>query len=159
MFTNILWATDGSEQADRALDYAVQIADREHGRLHVVHVVERLVGGRASGADAHLDEHDLIIKVKAQTARIAADHDIRTTAHIVPEAAGHVAARIADVAAEAGVDLIVVGTRGRSALGGLVLGSVTQRLLHVAGCPVLAVPAGAPVAAAEPPTDALPVAG
>jgi nucleotide-binding universal stress UspA family protein len=36
--------------------------------------------------------------------------------------------------------VIVVGTRGRTPLAGLVLGGVTQRLLHIAPCPVLAVP-------------------
>ena len=36
--------------------------------------------------------------------------------------------------------MIVVGTRGRTALSGLLLGGVTQRLLHIAPCPVLAVP-------------------
>jgi nucleotide-binding universal stress UspA family protein len=40
-----------------------------------------------------------------------------------------------------GADVVVVGTRGHTAIGGLLLGSVTQRLLHVAPCPVLAVPA------------------
>jgi nucleotide-binding universal stress UspA family protein len=53
-------------------------------------------------------------------------------------AAGHV---IADLARERQADVIVVGTRGHTALGGLLLGSVTQRLLHIAPCPVLAVPA------------------
>ena len=47
---------------------------------------------------------------------------------------------IAEEAKEAGADLIVVGTRGHTALAGLLLGSVTQRLLHIAPCPVLAVP-------------------
>ena len=47
---------------------------------------------------------------------------------------------LADVAKEEHADLIVVGTRGHTALGGLLLGSVTQRLLHIAPCPVLAVP-------------------
>ena len=54
---------------------------------------------------------------------------------------GGPARSIADVADEVGADLIVVGTRGHSALAGVFLGSVTQKLLHLAGCPVLCVPA------------------
>jgi nucleotide-binding universal stress UspA family protein len=54
---------------------------------------------------------------------------------------GVAAHAIAEAAEKDGADLIVVGTRGHSALGGLLRGSVTQRLLHLAPCPVLAVPA------------------
>jgi nucleotide-binding universal stress UspA family protein len=51
---------------------------------------------------------------------------------------------IAEIAAKADADLIVVGTRGHSAVGGLLVGSVTQRLLQIADQPVLAVPPSAP---------------
>jgi hypothetical protein len=61
--------------------------------------------------------------------------------HIGPQPAHE----IADVAREVGADLIVIGTRGHTPIAGLSLGSVTLRLLHVAPCPVLAVPAIATV--------------
>jgi nucleotide-binding universal stress UspA family protein len=140
MFTNIVWATDGSENADRALDYATAIADREHSHLHVVHIVEMLVGGRVAGQKVFLNEDQIDAKIKEQARQASAEHGLQATVRITSSGTGSIANRVAEVAADNSADLIVVGTRGHSALGGLMLGSVTQRLLHVAGCPVLAIP-------------------
>jgi nucleotide-binding universal stress UspA family protein len=140
MFSNIVWATDGSEHADLALDYATRLARTEQSELHVVHIVETIVGGRVAGQHAHLNEDQLDAKIKAQAGRISAEHGIQATVHMTPSGIGNIADGIAGIAAGCGADLIVVGTRGHSPIGGLVLGSVTQRLLHVAPCPVLAVP-------------------
>jgi nucleotide-binding universal stress UspA family protein len=60
---------------------------------------------------------------------------------IVGDVGSRPAHEVANTAREVGADLIVVGTRGRTAIGGLLLGSVTNRLLHIAPCPVLVVPA------------------
>src|SRR5665213_4411081 len=49
MFTNIFWATDGSEHADRALQYAADIAQSDGAELHVVHVIEKLPGAQVAG--------------------------------------------------------------------------------------------------------------
>ncbi len=52
---------------------------------------------------------------------------------------GHGARTIADYAAERGVDLIVMGTHGRTGVAHLLLGSVAERLVRTASCPVLTV--------------------
>jgi nucleotide-binding universal stress UspA family protein len=140
MFSNIVWATDGSEHADRALDYATRLADSERAELHVVHIVEMLVGGRVAGQRAFLNEDQVDAKIKAQAQEVSLQYGIQTTVHMTPSGMSNIADRIAEIAADSRADLIVVGTRGHSTIGGLVLGSVTQRLLHVASCPVLAVP-------------------
>jgi nucleotide-binding universal stress UspA family protein len=140
MFTNVVWATDGSEYADRALEYAAQIAQNEGATLHSAHVIEKLAGGRASGHDARLDENEIAAKIKQQIAAVAAARGIETATHVKVGKTGEAAQRIAEIATEAGADLIVVGTRGHSAIEGLMLGSVTQHLLRLTPCPVLAVP-------------------
>lgn len=140
MFSNIVWATDGSEHADRALDYATRLADNERARLHVVHIVETIVGGRVAGQNALLNEDQLDAKIQAQAREVSRQYRIETTVDMTPSGISNIADCIAEIAADSSADLIVVGTRGHSRIRGLMLGSVTQRLLHVASCPVLAVP-------------------
>jgi nucleotide-binding universal stress UspA family protein len=138
MFQVIIWSSDGSEHADRALEYARQLAEANSARLVAVHVKEVTVG-RAAGYPIQIDEEELEQKIQGQTkdlkdAGVDASYEQRNTT------AGGAAHAIADAAKEAGAELIVVGTRGQGPISGLLLGSVTQRLLHVAPCPVLAVP-------------------
>jgi nucleotide-binding universal stress UspA family protein len=140
MFKKVIWATDGSEHADRALRPAVQVATSDGAELIVVHVVEKLMGGRASGVNAFVNEDEIKAKVERQAKAIAAETGVRTSTHVVAGLGNRIGDRIADVAQDAGADLIVVGTRGHGALGSFVLGGVTQRLLHVSPCPVLSVP-------------------
>jgi nucleotide-binding universal stress UspA family protein len=139
MFTHMLCATDVSDNGDRALDYAVRIAAEEGAELHIVHVIERLATGRAAGQLARVDEPERYDKLKHLASEISA-RGIKTTLHRPYANVGDIADCVSRIAGENDVDLIVVGTRGHSALVGAVLGSVTQRLLHVSPCPVLAVP-------------------
>lgn len=138
MFDVIVWATDGSANADLALDYVKKLADGGKSRVVAVHVREVLVG-RAGGL-VNLDEDEIRQKVQGQVNDLKqAGIDASLQAHSGP--AGHTAHVLADSAKQEGADLIVVGTRGHGPIAGLLLGSVTQRILHVAPCPVLAIPA------------------
>jgi len=68
------------------------------------------------------------------------DQGIEASVQMSEITLGGPAHAIAEIANEANADVIVVGTRGYSTVLGLLLGGVTQRLLHIADRPVLAVP-------------------
>jgi nucleotide-binding universal stress UspA family protein len=154
MFTKVIWATDGSEHADRAMLLAVRVAEADGAELHVVHIVEKLMSGRATGLDAFGNELEIKAKVEQQATAVAAENGVTTSIHIVAGLSTRIADRIAEIAQDVGADLIVVGTRGHGALGSFVLGGVTQRLLHVSPCPVLAVPPGVAAETAQSPEPA-----
>jgi nucleotide-binding universal stress UspA family protein len=139
MFKRIVWATDGSENADRALAVAKSLASEEGATLTIVHVVQRIASGRGKGLTWYADEEQVVARVKKLATELS-DEGLSASVKIVDDRGIQPAHDIADAAREAGGDLIVMGTRGHSAIGGLLLGSVTQRMLHVAPCPVLAVP-------------------
>jgi nucleotide-binding universal stress UspA family protein len=148
MFETIMWATDGTENADRALPYAKALAQAEGATLVVAHVVERYASHKASGLAVHADEEQVEAKLRKLAAQLSDEGlkaDLKIVSHVGPQPAHE----IADVARDAGADLIVVGCRGHAAITGLMVGSVTQRLLHVSPCPVLVVPPIA-VPATEP---------
>jgi nucleotide-binding universal stress UspA family protein len=138
MFRTIIWATDGSRNSDRALAFAKELAQESACPLVAVHSRE-LLAGRIGGMPLLADEDDLETRIGRQVDELKdAGLDARTV--FAGGRAGHAAQTIAEIADSLDADLIVVGTRGQTAFAGLMLGSVTQRLLHVARCPVLAVP-------------------
>jgi nucleotide-binding universal stress UspA family protein len=139
MYSKIMWATDGSKAADAALPQVRELASANGTAVVVLHCEEKLVGSRAYGLDVYVDEGDVQDKIKMQAADLESDgFDVKT--EFVGGRSGIAAHAIAEAAKKDGADLIVVGTRGHTAIGGLLVGSVTQRLLQVAPCPVLAVP-------------------
>jgi nucleotide-binding universal stress UspA family protein len=140
MFETIVWATDGSENSDRALPYARELASQEGARMVVVHIREVFVAQFAAGLPVRADENDLEAKVERQAAELTTE-GIEVEVKIASVGSAGTARMIADAAGEADADVLVTGTRGHGALAGLLVGSVTQRLLHIAPCPVLAVPA------------------
>ncbi len=138
MFECIVYATDGSDHARKALVYARDLAKLHNAKLFVVHVY--------SGVSDFLDykEYDTILGH-----RIAAGDKIIEEAGKEFEVAGlkfqtellegPVTEAIMNVAETRDADLIVLGARGMSSLEGLLLGSVSQKVIHHATCPVLVV--------------------
>jgi nucleotide-binding universal stress UspA family protein len=137
MFRKIVWATDGSELASRALPFVTDLARPGATEVIVLHVNPLLVG-RAGGYSVLLDEDDVRAGLAAEVERLReqgyrARLDVITTSGSIPDA-------IADVARHARAELIVVGTHGYGFVRSTLMGSVTKRLLHLSPCAVLAVP-------------------
>ena len=141
MLNKIIWATDGSAGADHALGYARDLARVYGAELVVVHGEEKSTARSSIGYTRRADEEDIEAKLKRQVAELT-DSGITASVKIID---GHAPAAtlIAEAAEDIGADAVVVGTRGHTPLAGLLLGSVTTRLLHTLHCPVLAVPPSA----------------
>jgi len=140
MYKKVVWATDGSEAADHALEHATALAVEGGGSLTVVYCVEYTLPGKGGGSyPIHANETEIQEKIERQVAELST-HVAGATLQTTRSKVGGAAHAIADLAAEDGADVVVVGTRGHTPLAGLLLGGVTQRLLHIAPCPVLAVP-------------------
>jgi nucleotide-binding universal stress UspA family protein len=139
MVHTILWASDGSVRDDRSLPVVREICDHYAASLRIVHVVERLPAASCPGFDLHAHEDRTVAKLKARTSALRR-HGIAASLHVVRGSPGQIADHIAEIAGAGEAQLIIAGARGRSAWKGAMLGSVTQRLLAVAPCPVLVIP-------------------
>lgn len=138
MFERILLAIDGSEPSDRATAVAARVA-RVHGsEVFVLHVREKefLPRGGVVDVETSTDAMELIDSV----AKRLKDEGVSVRAEIPATAIGRVAKVIVDTAEQEDAALIVMGTRGLSDWSGMILGSVTHRVLHLSGTPVLVVP-------------------
>jgi nucleotide-binding universal stress UspA family protein len=140
VFKKIVWATDGSDSADKALAVAKMLATESGGELVAVHCEELTLPGKGGGSlPVAANEDDLRAKIERQVSDLSAD-GITATLETTRAKVGGAAHAIASAARAHESDAIVVGTRGHTPLAGLLVGSVTQRLLHIAPCPLIAVP-------------------
>ncbi|HTP21307.1 MAG TPA: universal stress protein [Solirubrobacteraceae bacterium] len=144
MFKTIVWANDGSEAAENALPLVRELAKEGSATVTIVHVVERVEGIGAVGIPHRADEGEVQAHLRKLAEQLTGE-GIKASLEVKGDVGTRPAHAVADVARTTSADLIVMGTRGHSAIGGLIIGSVTTRLLHIAPCPVLVVPPSKPV--------------
>ncbi|MDQ6742980.1 MAG: universal stress protein [Candidatus Dormibacteraeota bacterium] len=136
MFEKIVLAVDGSQQSQKAVPLAIDIAKKSAADVVVVHVREHMVdlGG--------VWEHESESRARAivdgackelEGAGVTANAEIRRSL----DGSGRIAQEIIDTADEEEADLIVMGSRGVSNLRSLLLGSVAHKVLQLSSQPVL----------------------
>lgn len=147
---HILVATDGSEPADRAIDFGANLAKQLSGDLIIVHVVslrdiplEQLDPYLHSGhiTDPKAMTADSREKLAGARQRAEAlDMGALHLESIMERQEGQVADAILEAAQRHGVELVVLGRRGLGRLSGLVLGSVSQKVVELGSCAVMVIP-------------------
>jgi universal stress protein A len=142
-FRTILVPLDFSDHADAALGCALDLAAESNGTLHLVHAYEIPLGtippyGIEVPQSVVTEVRDAAARRLEKAAQRVRDRGARCETHLVHATP---ATGIVEAAETLHADLIVMGTRGLTGLKHVVLGSVAERTLRTARCPVLTVKA------------------
>ena len=137
MYERLLVAVDHSEVSERVLSAAQELAHLSQAEVWVLHVREREALGRGGVVDIETaDEAQKTVDDVVQEltrAGVKAHGEIRRTIY------GYAAREIVDSAVEHDAGTIIMGSKGRGDLAGLVLGSTAHKVIHLADRPVLVV--------------------
>ncbi|PLX43560.1 MAG: universal stress protein [Deltaproteobacteria bacterium] len=152
-YKKVLYATDLSENAAKAFSHAVSIAKHYDGEIHIIHVIPPLDYSMVNYLSTMMGGEKLAelgLELKDDTAEeikrrvhdflrgelLESPDEERRIASIIVET-GHAPANIIDTAEKIGADLIVLASHGKGPLGQVFLGSVSEKILRKAKCPVL----------------------
>ena len=141
----ILVADDFSEHSGVALQYAVEFAKAFQAEVLLCHVVEgaSILSQIPPGGEAYFPPN--LVEIQEEAARkeleqrLAGSGIAKGSIHVP---AGKAFVEIVRLARTEAVDLIIVGTHGRGAIGHMLMGSVAEKVVRKAPCPVLAVRKG-----------------
>ena len=139
-YEGMLVTTDGSDAADAAVDHAVAVADAFDATLHALSVVniEALAAGPTAAPPTDLFEQlrERGEEATGEIADRAAESDVEAVTAVYE---GFPGPAILDYADEEGMDLIAMGTHGRTGIDRIVLGSTTERTIRRSPVPVMSV--------------------
>lgn len=138
MHDHVLLPTDGSENAERAVEQAVDLASSYDATLHLLYVVDvkHMTSDAAETLMGDQLEHAGQAAVDAIAER-AERSGLTVNSTVAP---GTPAQGILNYVADNDIDIIVMGTRGRTGLDRLLVGSVTEKVVRLSDVPVLTVP-------------------
>jgi nucleotide-binding universal stress UspA family protein len=136
MYEKILAAVDESDVAERVLAAARDLASLSHGEIYVIHLRERepskfMTPPIETPSDARTLVDDAVRKL--------VEAGVKATGLVRESVFGYAAREIIAEAKNRDADVIVMGSRGRGDLAGLLLGSTAHKVIHVADRPVLVV--------------------
>ena len=138
---NILFATDFSEASEAALPYAAAIARRYDSQLHIAHIVSpaSYIIPSEPGDLITIDSiHEAALADVHQRMETLASH-LETIPYHTYVREGEIWENLSDLILARDIDLLVVGTHGRTGVEKLLLGSEAEEILRLAPCPVLTV--------------------
>jgi len=140
MYDDILVPTDGSKGTNRAVDHALDIADKYDATVHALYVVNTSAystlpsDSNWESITAALEDEGK--RATSEIARRLEDSDLNVKKEVTD---GVPHKRILGYADENGIDMIVMGTHGKTGLDRLLLGSVTEKVVRASEVPVLTV--------------------
>lgn len=153
MFNRILVAVDGSDYSRLVIPTALEVARKFHSEVFVLHVSEH---DRGRAAVYSTETPAEATRLVADAVKAFADLSVPASGEVHDVAAGHVAKNIVETADTLRSELIVMGSRGLSDVQGLLLGSVTHKVMQLAQIPVLVAKGPIPVRVKEPELETVP---
>ena len=138
MYDRILVAVDHSEMSDRAVLAARDLALLSKGEVWVLHLREREMGAKTGVLRIDETTKDANAEVAASV-EVLTQAGIKTHGEVRNTIFGYAAREIVNDAIEVDADVIVMGSRGRSDIAGLLLGSTAHKVIHLSDRPVLVV--------------------
>lgn len=141
-FSKILVAVDGSQASMDAADQAIEMARKYNSELIALHVILSDTTIFGTNPPQHIDEikqqaQQYLDKIKQKLPNQHDNNKIQMRTELISSATA--VAGIVGFAEKENVDLIVIGTRGRSGFKRLLLGSVASGVVNYAHCPVMVV--------------------